>query len=168
MAFFPEDVTIRGNCAADSFTIPPNQLRNEHWEAGSPLLAYKVQQQIVKEEGNGDTVNAAALRKVVHVASDVGTIRSIQFGNLNEATGDATATLNLYVNGVAVITPIVLDNTDVDPYNPREGVLLVDAADYLTDAVFEVGITINAGTGGATLPQGIYWKLVLREMAGGA
>jgi hypothetical protein len=88
-------------------------------------------------------------------------VTEFRCGPVAAAVGDSTATVDLYKNGASILSAGVL----IDSGDAAFAVLTgsISSAAYVAGDVFEVVITISAGTG--TLPQGVWGQPTFREAA---
>lgn len=127
-----------------------------------PLPATASTQQHVKGINQAHGTAAIAERRVIHVARAAGNVIAFETGPVVAAIGDSTATVDLRKNGTTILTgTITIDSADA-AFTKLPGVIAT--APYVLGDVFEVVITIAAGTG--TLPQGVFASAVFREGAG--
>lgn len=155
------DVIVRGNLRTDSMTLAANTVGNTEFTASDPLTAAKQEHQYIVAYAQNHGSASAAQRKVVHVAHGAGTLTAFSGGVSVACVGDSTITVNLYKNGSTILsTTVTLDNTNT-AFTDEDGTF--STAAYAAGDVFEVVVTVSAGTG--TLGQGVFAKLVVREAA---
>ncbi len=151
-ATFRQPVTLPANCVGDA-----------NFTAASPLGVDKQGHQYLKGLAQVHGSAAAAERRVVHVARAAGVLDDFRAGVVVACTGNATVTVDLRKNGTTVLdAPIVLDNTNTAFAKEAAGVSAA-ADDYVAGDVFEVVVTVNAGTG--ALGQGLFAQGAFREAA---
>lgn len=156
------DCHVQGRLTANSMTLADNSVGNLQVSTLSPITADKFyhQHQQIYQQPHGTAV--ADARTVVHVARGSGTFHAVQAGLVVAITGDSTITVNVYKNGVTVLSAtIALDNGDA-AFGELNGAIA--SAAYVAGDVFEVVVDATVGTG--TLGQGLYVVLVFRELAG--
>lgn len=153
--YFSGTVTPRRfNCPADSIT-------NAAIQASAGVSATKVQQNYSKQLDltNHATVAAAERRLLHRCRGASGTV--VSFGALATvaAVGDSTASVDLLLNGVSILTAAVqLDSGDA------AGTLVsgtLSSTALVAGDRLEVNVTVSAGTG--TLPKGLCADVLVRE-----
>ena len=165
MANTLESLTVTGLAAfGGTVSLPSNTLINGNWNPNSPLQCTNQQIQVHKLFAQVHGSAAAAERRPVHLARGAGTLVSVRVGQVVAATGDSTATVDVKKNGSTALSGTVGISSANAAYTEQTGSPLSSGA-YVADDVFEVAVTVSAGTG--TLPQGIYVELVFREANGG-
>lgn len=143
-------------------TVPASSFGDTQIGTTNPIGANKVKHQHHKQLSQAHGSAAAAERRVVHVARAAGTVESFEAGVVVAAVGDSTATADLYKNGASILTAAVEIDSGDAAYAEVAGA--ISSAAYVAGDVFEVVVTVAAGTG--TLPQGLYAAAVLRESPG--
>ena len=89
-------------------------------------------------------------------------LAAAKVGAIVACIGDSTITVNLYKNGSTVLSaPVVLDNSNT-AFAIEAGA--ISSASYSADDVFEVVVSVSAGTG--TLGQGLFVSPMFREACG--
>lgn len=151
-----EDVRVRGNITANSVTLPADSVGNSSIDPGDPVDETNQWHQYLREYSQLHGTPAVAARSVIHTAFRDGFLKDFRAGNLVAITGNATVTLDLKKNGVSVLSSvIVLDSTNTLPL-VMESAGIAGGGAFLANDVFELYITVNNGTGGATQAQGVY------------
>ena len=147
------NVHILGSIRAAGFTLA---------SGGTPLLASALghpHAKVISFSGiqSDDT-------RVIHVVKGAtGTIVSFSAGAITACVGDASVDVDLYLNGVSVLSAaITLDNTDSD-YDVTEGTLSTTAV--TSDDVLSVVVTIDNGTYPAGVARGLFAELRVNEDA---
>jgi hypothetical protein len=141
--------------------FPNASIKNAHVDTTDPLDIDKIRRAVFARLAQVHGSNATAERRIVHVARSAGTLLAVQVVPIVAATGDSTVTVDVYKNGVSVLTGTVsLDNSKA-AYSKTLATLSVTA--YTAGDVFEVVQTISAGTG--TLPHGVCTQLTFNEGA---
>jgi hypothetical protein len=150
------DLRVRGNITSDTMTIPDNSIGNSSIDPSDPVDETNQWHQYLREYSQLHGTAALAARLVVHTAFRDGFLKDFRVGNLVVATGDATVTVDLKKNGVTALSAVVvLDNTNTLPL-VMETAGIASGGAFLANDVFELYITVNNGTGGATQAQGVY------------
>ena len=104
---------------------------------------------------------AVAERRVVHHANRAGAVTALWAGAVVANVGAATYTVDLYRNGVTMLTaPLVVTSTLV-AYNSVAAALVASPV-FAAGDVLEVVLTVAAG--GGTLAQGVFVKPVIYEL----
>jgi hypothetical protein len=162
MANTIESLNVTGQLRAGSVVLPADCVTDTNVNGSSPLAAAKTRHRHLRTLAQAHGTAATAERRVVHVAHAAGTVSAFRVGPVVAATGNSTATADLYKNGASVLSAgVALDNTNA-AYAEEAGA--VSSASYVAGDVFEVVVTVSAGTG--TLPQGVYADAVFDELAG--
>jgi hypothetical protein len=141
--------------------LPASTLANESWNPSSPLAATNQQHQYAEVHGQAHGSSASAERRVLFIAHAAGTLVAFKVTQVVAATGDSTATVNLLKNGTTVLSASVVINNSRAAFAVQTATIA--AAAYAAGDVFEIQITVSAGSG--TLPQGVSALAVLREAA---
>jgi hypothetical protein len=162
MANTIESLNVTGQLRAGSVVLPADCVTDTNVNGSSPLAAAKTRHRHLRTLAQAHGTAATAERRVVHVAHAAGTVSAFRVGPVVAATGNSTATADLYKNGASVLSAgVALDNTNA-AYAEEAGA--VSSAAYVAGDVFEVVVPVSAGTG--TLPQGVYADAVFDELAG--
>lgn len=157
-----DDLIVRGRIQADDMTVPFNAVGDAEFNGDSPLTVDKQEHRVYRTFGQSHGTAAVAQRQVIHVANATGTLEFFRVGLTVACIGDSTITINLLKNGVSVLSStLVLDNTNTAFTGKEDGTF--SSTTVAAGDVFEVQITVNAGTG--TLGQGVFALLILKEAA---
>ena len=141
--------------------VPDGSFGNAQIGTTNPIAANKVDHQYAPILAQVDGSAASAETRVVHVAKAAGTVEQFQAGPVVAATGDSTVTIDLHKNGSSILTAtITIDNGDAAYAKVPAA---IDDDEYVAGDVFEIVITVSAGTG--TLPQGVWAQPIFREAA---
>lgn len=156
------DVVVRGNLRTTTINLPATCVGDSNVNGSAPITAAKLQHQYEKTFAQVNGSAATAERRVLHVAyGATGTIIAFRVGAVTAATGDSTATVDLRKNGTTILSAaVVIDNTKAAF---AKTLAALATTGYVTGDVFEVVVTISAGTG--TLPQGLFADFVATEDA---
>jgi hypothetical protein len=157
------DMIVSGELKCGTFVPPTNSFGNSNVKTTDPITANKLYHQHQKALGQKHTDTAAAERRVIHVAVDAGTLISFEAMATVANIGDSTVTVNLYKNGSSILSSVP-SLTSSNAAFARVAGTFSNAA-YVAGDVFEVVITISAGTG--TLAKGVNGVLISRELSGG-
>ena len=142
--------------------VPAGSFGDPQIGAANPIDAAKLKHQYAPRLAQAHGTAATAERRVVHVARASGTVAAVEAGPVVAAVGDSTVSVDVRKNGTTILSaPITIDNGDA-AYAKVAGA--ISSAAYVAGDVFEVVITVTAGTG--TLPQGVFATAVFREGAG--
>lgn len=154
------DLYVRGTLRTGLFAPPANSVGNTNITSADPIIASKLYRRLSPLVAQTKTSGASvAERRVCHVGYGAGNVVAIRAGVQQALVGGATTTIDLYKNGVSVLSAtVVLDNTDT-AYGLRSGTIA--SAPYVAGDVFEVVITVAAG--GGTLGQGLWVQPVFEE-----
>lgn len=146
-------------------TVPASAVGDAEVDATRPITAPKIQQQIhrVYEQGRGASV-ASKTGEPVHVARGAGTIVNVSAGVAVAGVtwaGGGQLTVDLKKNGTSVLSALIT----IDGSTAAFAILTatIATATYAVDDVFEVVVTVTAGTG--TIPQGLFVRVVFQEAA---
>ena len=156
------DTYVRGNLRTDGFAVPANSIGNTQFNSSDPLATDKQKHQYVAVYSQKHGADVAAERKTVHVAHAAGTLAFVYAGMVVPSTGDSTVTVDVLKNGVSVMSgTITLTNA-----HAAFALVLgtISAGVYTSGSVFEVSVTVSAGTG--NVGEGVFARLVFREEAG--
>jgi len=156
------DLYVRGTFRAGTVTLPNSSVGNTQINSSDPIAATKLDHQYCPVFRQAHGTAATAERRVIHVAQAAGSVAGIGVGVVVACIGDSTITVNLYKNGSTVLSaPVVLDNSNT-AFAIEAGA--ISSASYSADDVFEVVVTVSAGTG--TLGQGLFVSPMFREACG--
>ena len=141
--------------------IPAQSIGDQEFGTSDPLGAEKQEHQHTQRFGQAHGTAAAAERRTVHAARSAGQLLEFRAGVSVACVGDSTITVDLYKNGSTILSsPVVIDSGDA-AYDLLDGAFA--STGYVADDVFEVVVTVSAGTG--TLGQGLAAQLMVREAA---
>jgi hypothetical protein len=167
MSVIDGDLYVRGTVTAGGLNPPNGSVTDAAVQSGAGVQASKLQHQHQPVCVLCDhATNAAPIRKVAHVVRGAtATLEEALVGATVAATGNATITTTIKVNGTTIISgggTMDLDSATVAmgsaPYSA------FTTTDLVRGDVVEVEITaVNAGTG--TLPKGVYVAFKIREDA---
>ena len=155
------DQTVRGTLRPTGFVCPAGVIGSAAINASSPIEAAKLDHQYQRVLAQAHGTAATAERRVIHLAKAAGSVVQVRAGVTVAAVGDATVSVDVRKNGATILSGAVSLTSAVAAFGHLDG--SVSAAPYVADDVFEVVITVSAGTG--TLPQGVFAELVVREAA---
>lgn len=151
---------VVGELICDSLPIPPNSVGDSQVKASEPITAAKLYHRVqpITAQDHGSAV--VARREPIHVAYKQGTIVEFACSLVVASTGNSTITIDLYKNGVTVLTtPLILTATNATAYT--QVVSAISNNSFAADEVYETVVTVNAGSG--TLGQGITCALTVDE-----
>jgi hypothetical protein len=154
---------IRGILKTDTFVTPTASIGDSQMDAARPIDADKsIHQYNVGYTGQKRGTAVAAAQVVIHTAVGDGNLLQFQVGFAVAAIGDSTATFDLKKNGASVLSGTeTLDNGDAAFTLTTAGIA---TAPYVAGDVFELVITVAAGTG--TPAQGPIVSAVFQETSG--
>lgn len=156
------DLTVRGTLAPTALNAPAGCIGDTQASGSSPLGVTKTTHRHVRTLAQVHGSAASAERRAVHRAHAAGTVAAVRVGVVVACIGDSTITVDVQKNGTTILSaPVVIDNANA-AYAVEAG--SVSVAAYVADDVFEVLVTVSAGTG--TLGQGLTVDLILSEAAG--
>jgi hypothetical protein len=130
--------------------------------AGAGIQAAKLQHQYEKQYSIDGTTSAISERRLIHyVRGQTGTIVEFLAGAMVLLTGADTCTVDLWVNGLSVLSPVIsLLSTDTAGVGK---LATVNAAALAVGNRIEVRVVATHSTG--TLPQGVFAQCGIREDA---
>lgn len=147
-----DDLFVGGTLVAKSFTAPKASIGNDAIASGDPIAGVKLQRGISQVIAQDSDAVAAAQTRTVHVAVAAGSIQQVSAGCISPCVGDAVITMDVLKNGASILTAAI------DITSAQAARALVDATvattDYAANDVFEISITVSAGTG--TLGSGVF------------
>ena len=159
-----DEVVITRLTVSGTLTAPANTIGGTSLLAADPVPTDKARHRFMPRLAQVHGSSATAERRVVHRARAAGTLIEFKVGVAVAATGDSTVTVDLRKNGTTILNAtLVIDNGDV-AYTGILSALFtggVTTIAYASGDVFEVVITVSAGTG--TLPQGLFCIPVFDE-----
>jgi hypothetical protein len=156
------DVYVTGNISSQTLTIPAGTVKNADVSASAGIDATKLKHQHHINYSQDSAEEAAADERVVHtVYGTSGTIVAVQAGMVAAHAGNATATVDLHVNGSSVLSAAITLSSSQSAYELVSGTIADDSLS--ADDVLEIVVAANAGTG--TLGDGVFASVVIREDA---
>ena len=142
-------------------TLPSGAIGNSQIASSAAIDATKLQHQHARGLAQAHGTAAAAERRAIHRAKGAGTLTEFKAGPTVAAVGDSTVTVDLRKNGTTVLSGTISITSATAAFASVTG--SISSASYAAGDVFEVVITVSAGTG--TLPQGVYAQATFREDA---
>lgn len=127
--------------------------------AANPIACAKLKHQHAVTKGQVHSTNASAERRVMHIVNGAGVISKFRVTQTLAATGDSTATIDLYKNGASILSSTIVINNGQADRAITDGAL--SSTTIAAGDVLEVVQTVSAGTG--TPPRGVTWQLVTEE-----
>lgn len=160
------DLYVSGNVACKTFSPPAACIGNAAVQTPSPASGGIGTQKLIHRwqdiyaQGSSSTTAAADQKVVRAIRGGTGTILDFKAGCVVPCTGNATITVDLWKNGVSILSATITLN------NSQSARQLVQAAGFTSTSlvatdVLEVKVTVNAGTG--TLGQGLFAVVALDE-----
>lgn len=146
---------------AGGVTLPQSCVGDAQFSSVAPLTADKQQHQYPQRHTQAHGTAAAAERRVVHVAKSAGQVADFLAGVVVACVGDSTISVDLRKNGTTVLSAAVGLSSANAAFAKVTGTISV--ANYAPGDVFEVVVTVSAGTG--ALGQGLFAQAVFREAA---
>lgn len=162
MSTVNDSLYVKGTLRADAMVIPSNAIGDSQVNPASPIAAEKLEHQYNKQVEQKHTETAVAERRIIHVAYAAGTLEQFQAGCTVANIGDSTVTVDLLKNGSSILSAV----PTIDSGDAAFALVLgtISSAAYVAGDVFEVSITVSAGTG--TLGKGTFGNALFREQAG--
>jgi hypothetical protein len=160
------DLIVRGKTTPQGgLTLPTGSVGDAQIDPTNPITAAKLQQQInrVYEQGRGASV-ASKTGEPVHVARAAGTVDAIDIGVTVAGVswaGGGKLTVDLLKNGSSVLSGVITVDGTTAAFAKVSGT--ISSAAYSSGDVFEVVVTVTAGTG--TIAQGLFVRVVFKEAA---
>jgi hypothetical protein len=155
------DLVVQGLASFAAVAMPADSIGNNEIGTDDPVEAEKMRHRHNPAWRRPFSETAATYREVVHVAYGDGVLKSFQIGAGVVAAGDSTATVNLFKNGVTVLSGVPLITSTEVVRELVVGTINPSLAAYVAEDVFEVSMTVSAGTG--TLPKGMFALMVFDE-----
>lgn len=159
----PGDLRVRGFVTANGFNFPANSVGDSEFDSGRPLTATKQEHQFNERYSQVHGSAAVSARVPIHTAFDAGEVIDIRAKCSVIPVGAATVTVDLYKNGVSVLTGVITLDNSVTAY-VSETTGISPPGTYVADDEFHMVVTATAG--GGTLPQGLSVLVVFREGSG--
>ncbi|VTU02779.1 Marine sediment metagenome DNA, contig: S03H2_L04701 OS=marine sediment metagenome GN=S03H2_18785 PE=4 SV=1 [Gemmataceae bacterium] len=157
------DTILAGQISFEKIpVVPPGSFGDPQIGAANPIDATKVKHQYAPQLAQAHGTAATAERRIVHVARAAGTVAAVGAGPVVAATGNSTVTVDVRKNGTSILTSTISLTSATAAFARVAGT--INTAAYVAGDVFEVVVTVAAGTG--TLPQGVSVQVVFREGAG--
>lgn len=155
------DVQVRGTLTPKGFSCPAGAIGSANFSGSDPLESAKQKHRHVGRLNQVHGSAAAAERRACHVARSAGSVLTVQAGVVVACVGDSTITVDVRKNGASILTGTITINNTHAAYAKVSGV--VNTAAYVAGDVFEVVVTVSAGTG--ALGQGLFVDVVFDEAA---
>ena len=144
-----------------SFDCPANSITNPAIPAGEQLDATKVRHHHHARYAQLSATTTTAATQVIHVARFAGTLMDLVGGVVGVLTGNATTTIDIKKNNVSVLSGTIgLDNANTARV-VEAATINPSLAAYVAGDVFEIVITVNAGTG--ALGTGVFAEALFDE-----
>lgn len=153
------DLFVNGAIKSKDLYIPIGAVKNDQVSATDPLKVEKTEHRYVAVKGQKHADTAAVERSVVHVAQGNGTVESFQILATVACIGDSTITVDLLNNGSTILSTVPSLSSSNAAFALVLGV--VGTATYTTGDVFEISVSVSAGTG--TLGKGLNAVVKFRE-----
>jgi hypothetical protein len=156
------DLHVDGDLTSRGFRAAAGSITDDAVQAGADISAAKLEHQYQPVYSQGMTTTPAADRRVIHIARGAtGTFTEFAIGTRVALTGDSTITVDLLKNGSTILTGTVGLSNAESGYGKKTATIATST--YVAGDVFEVVVTVSAGTG--SLGQGLYAVATLREEA---
>lgn len=156
----PNDVQILGHLSAQSMTVPPGSLDDAGVKTGANIDPAKLGH--YHEPTHSQNGSAASETRAFFRARSAGAVLEFLAGSIAIAVGDSTVTIDLKKNGASILSSVItLNNTRtarVAVAGTLTGGAVIAAGDLL-----EVVTVATAGTG--TLPTGVFWSALIKDVA---
>ncbi|MGC3968935.1 MAG: hypothetical protein QM775_16660 [Pirellulales bacterium] len=142
--------------------LPPNSIGDRETKPTAGIAASKTNHQQRPRHAESLATTAHTLRvELFSVLGTAGTLLQFYAGLLDPCVGDSTITIDLYKNGVSVLSaPIVLTSANT-ARQVVAAVLSIPVAALVAGDVFEGVVAVSAGSG--TLGKGVFFGLVADE-----
>lgn len=156
------DLNVTGTLRVGALSLPATCVVDANVSGSSPLTAGKTRHRHAVTEAQAHGTASVARRSAVRVAHAAGEVVAVRAGVSVACVGDSTISVDVTKNGTTILSaPVGIDSGDL-AFALVAGV--VSDAPYVAGDVFEVQVTVSAGTG--TLGQGVFCDLVFDELAG--
>lgn len=154
---------VTGTLKVGSMDLPAAAVTDDNMDPANPIDVDKQIHQYVHTYAQNRAAAVAAERKAVFSATGDGALVNVQAGVTQAAVGDSTITVDVYKNGVSVLTGVLTIDSGDAAFATQTAVVTPGSEGYSAGQVFEVVIAVTAGTG--TLPRGVYVSLTVNEEA---
>lgn len=157
----PAHITEGLTC--DAFTPPANSVGNNSVNPADPITTNRLKHIHMVPGGQMDGGDPYQEIRPVYIALTVGKVQQFQCGLAVAVTGDSEVIVDLYKNGVSILSAIPTLNTTFTPDDYDQVVAGIDPAldDYVPGDVFEVVVTVTPGTG--TPGERLFWQVCFNE-----
>lgn len=155
---------VTGTLKVGSMDLPAASVTDANMDPANPIDVDKQIHQYVHTYSQNRAAAVAAERKAVFSATGDGVLVNVQAGVTQAAVGDSTITVDVYKNGVSVLTGVLTIDSGDAAFATQTAAVTVGSEGYSAGQVFEVVIAVSAGTG--TLPRGVYVSLTVNEEVG--
>ena len=154
------DLHLRGTLSADKLTIPAQTIVNAAVDDAAALAVGKMLHLHSITYGQNGTM--AAVTIPVHCTyGATGTIKAVKAGSIAPCTGNATATVDVKINGTTCLSSVItLDSTNTARV-AEDGTIDTAADDLVEDDLVEIVVTVDAGTG--ALGTGLFATITVEE-----
>lgn len=149
---------VAGVLSCEEFTSPANSVGDDAVLAGAAIQPGKMKHRHKPTFDQVGTAVAQAAR-FLWKAQFAGTIEGFFAGVIGACVGDSTITVVLKKNGSSILTGSITINSGHAAYASVAGTLA--SSSFVANDVFEVAITVSAGTG--TLGTGLFGQLNVVE-----
>lgn len=154
---------VAGRLTANQFDTPAGTIGDEQMNSGSPIDTDKQRHLHTKVFAQIDGGSAFDEIRAVHVALTEGTVSQFQAGCRVQAIGDSTLTVDLYKNGVSILSDVIDLDSSVEEYDQVVAGINPTFETYAPGDVFEVVVVTTDGTG--TPPEGLFAQVTFSEGA---
>lgn len=156
------DLSVRGTLTMGAIKLPDGSVGDAEFDPTDPLSAVNQQHQFNRMYVQGKSTDTVISEtRPIHLAFGAGTAIVIRAGVVDACVGNATITIDLKKNGASILSSTILIDSTMADYDSTEGTVDSAEEDYVTSDVFELVITVAAGTG--TLGKGLFVVVVFRE-----
>lgn len=160
------NLTVRGVLRPDAFVMPTATVGNSEINPADPIGVDKQVHQYNNCLGDPRATSIATTTgRFIYRARGAGTIREFSVGVIVAGVtwaGGGEAEVDLLKNGsTALSSTITIDGATAALESGQQSAGLAGGGAYTANDVFEVAVTVTAGTG--TVPKGLYCSLVVSE-----
>lgn len=156
-------VHVTKGLSCDAFTPPQNSVGDTAFASSDPLTTAKQHHLHVKGGGQPDGGSPYDEIRFIHTALNEGEVTRFQAGLRDTVTGDSDIAVDLYKNGVSILSAVIHLTSVLAPdgYDQVIAGISPTLGTYTAGDVFEVVITTTLNTG--SLGEGLFFQAVFNE-----
>lgn len=155
------DLYVNGRLTPKTFDCPSGAIANAGVSASAGIVATKLQHQYAKVYAQPNSASTTVTQAIHVCYGATGTIIAFEAGSIVAATGNATHTVDLKINGSSALSAVIT----LDSGNTARVVeaATITSADLVAGDLLEIVTVATVGSG--ALPTGFYCQAVIREDA---